>query len=100
MQDIVLGLYVTGIAVTVIVYVRVMQKLMRNGGTNSTFFSFPKTSNILKSTRKKRRGVEQQVSCLSGDEQIDQLTLEMLSSNNGAERRKLLDQIRELESQR
>ena len=100
MQDIVLGLYVAGVAVAVLVYARVMQKLMRNEETKPTSFSFPENTKKIRRTKKKERVVEPQTSYLSVNDQIEVLTQKMLGSNDGGERRKLLDQIRELESQR
>ena len=93
------------VAVSVIIYIGVMMKLSRDDKASSTkdhshSFSISEATKKIKRSRKKERVVEQQTSYLSVNDQIELLTQKMLSSNSGAERRKLLDQIRELESQR
>ena len=97
-QDLVIGIYVAAVGVSIIIYVFMVRKICKSENLSlGEAFGFSKGDDTWKPKAKHTRAAS---SSFSVKERIDELTQEALGSNNGAERRKLLDQIRELESQR
>ena len=97
MQDILLIVAVTGIVFVVLVYVRVMQKLMRTSVTSqSPSFSLKSVTKKLNIKKTKKQVVpKQNVSVM---DQIKTLEKEMFDTDDGDKRRKILDKIRALEA--
>ena len=95
-QDLVIGIYVAAVGVSIIIYVFMVRKICKSENISlGEAFGFSKGDDTRKAKHTRAAS-----SSFSVKERIDELTQEALGSNNGAERRKLLDQIRELESQR
>ena len=87
------GLYLAAVIVTVGVYVFFVLRVSRNEGI--PLFDLFKNDEGTKSAAPKTKA--RNAPSLSIDDEIERLTNEMYDTDDGDKRRKMLDQIRELE---
>lgn len=92
MTDLTLGLYVAGVIVTITIYFLYVNSVLKSEGIN--------IFDLLGFKRFVASKVKSHDVSSSVQQQISQLEKKMYNTDDGDERRKLLDQIRKLEQQR
>ena len=95
MQTLSLGIYLVAMLMTLIIYIYAIRKICKSENISiSEAFGFSKGDRESRPRTKSSR-----VNSFSVKEQIKQLETKLWNTDDGDERKRLLDEIRELESQ-
>ena len=94
-QELVIGLYVVAVVVSVIVYIFIVRRICKSEDISlGEAFGFSKGD---RESRPRTKNVKS--NSFSVKEQIKRLETELYATDDGDERKRLLDEIRELERQ-
>jgi len=98
MTDLTISVYITSVIVSVVVYVFVVIRICKSENISlGEAFGFSRGD---KESRPRTKNVKVAFNSFSVKDQIKQLETELYATDDGDERKRLLDEIRELEQQK